>query len=73
MFPMSENDLRVVTARPFYFDHIDQVKRGLRPRAPRPSGPGSPERPAGLRGQHISRLVDNPGQTKSSSQLCIGH
>ncbi len=22
-----------------YFDHIDQVKRGLRPRSPRPSGP----------------------------------
>jgi hypothetical protein len=23
----------------FYFSHIDQVKRGLRPRSPRPSGP----------------------------------
>ena len=39
-----------------YFDHIDQVKRGLRPRTPRPSGPLGPERPAGLRGPHNSRL-----------------
>ncbi len=31
----------------FYSDHIDQVKRGLRPRTPRPSGPCGPERPAG--------------------------
>jgi hypothetical protein len=37
-----------------YFDHIHQVKRGLRPRAPRPSGPRDPERPAGLRGVEFS-------------------
>ena len=44
-----------------YFNHIDQVKRGLRPLAPRPSGPVSPERPEGLHGRRSPRVFDNHG------------
>jgi len=37
---------------------MNQVKRGLRPRSPRPSGPYGPERPAGLVGVLFSRYFN---------------
>ncbi|SLM44942.1 hypothetical protein NSND_62375 [Nitrospira sp. ND1] len=53
-----------------YFDHIDQVKRGLRPRSPRPSGPVVRNGRAASLGGVFAFLL-SPWFQLSSSLLCL--